>query len=362
MSKFENLRPTQLGLRSSKGASGISEFGPTLIVLFMIIFPCIDLIGAACGFCTLELLARQAATRAANANDFTSAIGSMTQESKTITDSGLGKFAKLQPAGGITNCGTDLFIKETDIHTSQIKVIGPNKPLPGAVDTANHIYEAEAKVNFDVGPLVSFGAFPVLRDVPGLGKPLRVTVQWDRALEHPEKYSIDYLAKVAGSFSASSGAGSGSGGGGGGSSMGEWNYPIVPKFQPMPGQTILAQEDIIIPATVLWKQTSIVVGNNNRLSFDFLANGMWSFDADSNPQPPVDADGNQVGGSSKVEFPDGLPTGMLIGRVGNGPIFGIGKNLTNFSPVGTGPLYMMINDQDLSDNAGEQNVRVYLTN
>jgi hypothetical protein len=52
--------------------------------------------------------------------------------------------------------------------------------------------------------------------------------------------------------------------------------------------------------------------------------------------------------------------GALIGRIGNGQPFGIGMNAT-FQAPGSGPLYLGINDSNVSDNDGSFRVTVQRT-
>ena len=52
-----------------------------------------------------------------------------------------------------------------------------------------------------------------------------------------------------------------------------------------------------------------------------------------------------------------LPVGALIGRVGNGVIFGIGSN-TSVQLPSTGRLFLGINEGNLDDNSGAFDVTV----
>ena len=55
-----------------------------------------------------------------------------------------------------------------------------------------------------------------------------------------------------------------------------------------------------------------------------------------------------------------LPTAMagaLIGRIGNGQVFGIG-NQTSIPAPNAGTLFLAVNDDQLSDNAGSFGVEV----
>jgi small nuclear ribonucleoprotein (snRNP)-like protein len=52
------------------------------------------------------------------------------------------------------------------------------------------------------------------------------------------------------------------------------------------------------------------------------------------------------------------PAGALIGRIGNGRPFGIGAGPSNISAPGAGRLYLGINDDNVSDNAGQYQVHL----
>ncbi|MSO51177.1 MAG: hypothetical protein CK533_07130 [Acidobacterium sp.] len=54
-------------------------------------------------------------------------------------------------------------------------------------------------------------------------------------------------------------------------------------------------------------------------------------------------------------------TGALIGRIGNGAPFPIGNQSVPLPMPGDGPLWLGINDDQVSDNAGALVVRVIVT-
>lgn len=365
--------------RTVTGASGISEFGPSLIVLILIVFPAIDLIGLACGAATVFLTARQCATRAATASSLDDALTAMKQEAKGLADSGLGRFARLKAQNGFENSGADFFIRQTGVYSSAVINHGPNKGLPRPIDTASNVYEGVIKVDYLVGPLLDLSAIPGLDNVPALGKPAQLAVTWERALEHPELFADDTtLASAnAGSFAGNSGAATG--GGSGSNNLGSWNYPTGGQWQPMPGQKILQIDNINVPANrEPWLTTEIAVQQGNRLTFDFLSYGNWS-----DGYKTFDADG-------EIATTDGdqLPMGCLTGQIGDGPKFFIGKDQWNFTPPSTGILRLRFHDWDRGDcvtesaytasdgtqtsssstrspwddNSGAQQVRIYRTN
>lgn len=365
-----------LSVRDCAGASGISELAPSMLVLLLVVFPAINLIGLACGAATLCLTARQCVTRASTAHSVDDALSVMKDESRALVDSGLGQFSRLQPIQGYNGSGADFCIKQTNIYTSVVTQHALNQGIPPPVDTASSVYEGSVRVRFLVGPLVNLSVIPGLGDVPSLGKPAELTMTWDRALEHPELFAQGgaLASGTAGGFSG--GSASGTGTGSGTSVLGAWNYPTGGGgWQPMPGQVILQVEDIQVSAnSEPWLQTDVTVQQGNRLTFDFISIGNWSAGAAT-----VDADGE----SGMVDGA-GVPRASLVGQVGNGPRFFIGKDQWNFTPPSTGKLKLQFNDWDdgtctttwtdsdgtqrsstrspWEDNSGIQKVKIYRTN
>ncbi|HEY9784520.1 MAG TPA: hypothetical protein V6D17_03890, partial [Candidatus Obscuribacterales bacterium] len=229
---FRSNRMKRLhGVRRATGASGLSEFGPSIIVLILVVFPAIDLIGLACGAATVCLTARQCATRAATAYSLDDALQAMKQESNLLTRSGLGQFSRLSPQRGFENSGADLFIKQTNVYSSAVANHGPNTGLTRPIDTASNIYEGVIKVNFQVGPLLDLSFIPGLQGIPALGKPAEIAVTWERALEHPELFADDN-SLASGRAGGFAGNGAGSGTGSGSTVLGAWNYPTGGQWQP----------------------------------------------------------------------------------------------------------------------------------
>lgn len=352
-------RPQQIRRRHKISGAGLVEYGPSLIVLILVVFPAINLIGLVCGAATICLTARQCATRASTAHSLTDALTSMRQEGQLLVASGLGQFSKLRPILGYASSGADLYIKQTNIYNSQVTVFGPNAGIPPPVDTASNVFEASVKATFEVGPLLDLSVIPGLDDIPALGKPAEISITWDRVLEHPDLFSSsnNMIAGTAGSFSGSATSGS-STGSTGSSVLGAWNYPSGGRWQAMPGQKILQTEDITVQANdPNWLATNVVVEPGNRLTFDFLSNGSWRGAQQGAAGNVVDADGMTIYSYRNMPF------ASLVGRVGdNGPLFFIGKDQWNFTPPNPGILYLEFNDGNREDNSGIQNVRVYRTN
>lgn len=355
--------------RARAGAT-LAEWAPSLVVLLLIVLPAINLIGLACGAATVFLAALQCSSRASVSTSLNNAIDAITAESTSVIESSMGKFSKLRPVGGVNNCGADLYINATDVFSSKTVVYGPNSPLP-VVDTAANVYELAVKTCFLVGPIIDMSGVPLMKDVPGVGRAAAITCSWHRVLERAPLFAKSkILAQGASPGDFASPPGQQGSQGADGADLEGWDYPSAgTSFKPMPGEEILDQKDLtVLASNPQWTNTGIKVEEGNRLSFDFLADGTWTGANGMHPGdlwPPSDADGYTSG---TLTF-DGMPFGALIGKVGeNGTTFNIGKDLYNFTPPGTGMLFLIFNDDlanpsySYEDNSGQQDVRVYLTN
>lgn len=204
--------------RLRRNTGTLAEFSPALFVFFFMgLFPLLDLLALAWGEATINLIARQAASRAAGSTDYTQALGVATQEASNLTSSGFGKFANLHPVAGNSNSGLNLYIHQTSIDGGRVTVYGPNTPVPsGSVDESQNIYEYSAQLTCDLSPLCPLGMLPFVSEVPGLGKPARLSATVQMAAEFPDGLS---------GTGASGGPGGGTGSGGG----------VGPGLPPPPG-------------------------------------------------------------------------------------------------------------------------------
>ena len=348
------------------------------MVTVLVVFFWLDLFALATGYAVIALASRQASFKAATADNVVVALNDMQAATNNLAQSGLGQFAHLKPVAGYNNSGADLFINVTQVSTGATSIIGPNKGIPrpaGAkqIDSDVNVYECAARLTFEMGPLVSFSGMPVLRDIPGCGKPAIMSVVTNIALEQPERLAIGSLGNPnANNTSAPPGSGivPGTGNNNSPGFLGGWNYP-APIFIAMPGQIIEQQKDLIVTAkgpapydpddSNNWVDTQIDVRADNRISvaWNFFAMGAWTHGS-SRVIPLYDADGTPAGTGAF-----GMPSGVMVGKIGrNGQMFRVGKNFYNYSPVDTGRLYLRQNDgaNGFYDNEGEQKVTVFLTN
>ena len=73
------------------------------------------------------------------------------------------------------------------------------------------------------------------------------------------------------------------------------------------------------------------------------------------------ANGSLKGRSAANAPMPGVLAGALIGRIGNGAPFAIGNQSVPLPMSGDGPLWLGINDDQVSDNSGQLIVRVIVT-
>ncbi|MBK9142365.1 MAG: hypothetical protein IPM23_07715 [Candidatus Melainabacteria bacterium] len=174
-------------VRSNEGAALTAEFAPALFVFFLIIlFPLINLIGMATGASVVYFVAGQTAISAGNAASYASALDQVQSTANTLTSSGFGQFARLQPVGGYNGCGVDLYTTQTSVTSSNVVTSEPNTPLAVNPDTSNNLYSYDTVATYDVGPFVNMGAMPFIGGIPGVGRPARLTFSASRNIEHPD--------------------------------------------------------------------------------------------------------------------------------------------------------------------------------
>lgn len=214
--------------RDRRGKALTAEFAVALTVfLLVILFPLINMIGMAMAAGTQYILTVNAATRASTATTYGDALTAMASASTEVTSSGFGRFGKLQPIAGFSGTGTDLFVQVTPLGGGATTSFGPNTPFAGAIDNNANVYEYQVRSIFDVGPFVNLGGFPFIGDVPGVGRPARLSfvanrmVEFDKGLAYGGNGAVVASAGTGGGGSgppiASSGGGTASGTGGDGS-------------------------------------------------------------------------------------------------------------------------------------------------
>lgn len=110
---------------------------------------------------------------------------------------------------------------------------------------------------------------------------------------------------------------------------------------------------ITVSAQQQWTPTGITVRRGETLTIN--ADGEFRIGADQNDRSTADGIVNQRY-DARAPLPRTL-AGALIGRVGNGQPFGIGRNATIQAP-GAGQLFLGINDSNVADNEGSLQVTI----
>jgi len=109
---------------------------------------------------------------------------------------------------------------------------------------------------------------------------------------------------------------------------------------------------VLVQANQAWTDTGITVPRGARVTFQSSGTIHYGQGADQT----ATLDGNPTEHRATYPLPS-APVGALIGKVGNGPVFGIGSSNQPLS-IGTGRLMLGINDDQLGDNSGFYSVVV----
>ena len=172
----------KISSRKNKRQSGaaIAEFGPTLIIFFLLIFiPFLDLISFIWGVATIAMAANVAARNAGSASTYTQAKTNVQTTGTQIVGGAFGKFAKLTPADG---SGLTLKALQVPINGGAATAyVAGSTP-----DTTNNFYEYQVTANYGVLPLFNFSSSGLFKGVPGLGKEAPVSFSSASHCEHPD--------------------------------------------------------------------------------------------------------------------------------------------------------------------------------
>lgn len=352
------------------------------ILILFIVLPLINLSALGIGYATAMFLVHQCSTAATSQRVYEQARDNVRATSQRLLNSSFAKFSKMVPVGGLVNSGVDLYVDATEVATGRSTTFGPNTPVPKAkVDPATTVYEYRTQGCFEVGPILSMAPIPFFSYVPGLGKPATIRVSSHRTADYADGVSGEASGSLAlqGPTNTTPDMTLSSATGGGGPSnnsniLGDWNYPHIYSAIHNAGQEVIAEDVLQVPASASWVSTIIhPSAPNQQLWIDLRSEGSWST---QNGGPTSDADGrflrvaqdyvtsrNLTGWTFE---PDGTATktlGNLMGKLDDGTPFNIGKLRLNFTPPGTGQLFLQINDDDgnLTENTGVQTVRVILS-
>ncbi len=345
-------------MRSKHGHLFI-EFSLTLFVLLiMCLFPLLNLLGTATAAASLTLLAHETVNAAAVQQDFNGSLSAAVKTADSFLNSNLGRFLKLQPAGGYKKSGVDLYLTITNFHTGKTETIGPNLPPQEQPDVLENVYEYTVQCIYKVGPFVTMESVPILSEVPGLGKPATLSFSACRAIEHLQKFKLTSSQSAKSISFAGITNGSSPPVGTTDPIGGDWNYPNIYQLIAVSGQVVVANDVLIVDAiNEKWTVSTAFAGSGENVWVDSRSDGIWS--NGSIPYVGLSADGAGMG-----DLNDGLPSSGLEARAGDaGVAYFAGKFKLNFTPQGSGFVQFRFNDQpgQYGNNLGRQIVRVIVT-
>ena len=138
------------------------------------------------------------------------------------------------------------------------------------------------------------------------------------------------------------------------------NYPRPTTAAPAPAPTTAAavpEGSVRVPANQQWTATNMMIRRGDRVLFTPDGEIQLSGEADDKASAAGSLKGRTAANSP-------IPTvlaGALIGRIGGGAPFAIGNQSLPLPMPGEGPLWLGINDDQVSDNTGALIVRVIVT-
>lgn len=145
------------------------------------------------------------------------------------------------------------------------------------------------------------------------------------------------------------------------------NYPRPTTAAPAPAPapvpapaaptTAVPEGSVRVLANQQWTATNMMIRRGDRVLFTPEGEIQLSGEADDKASASGSLKGRTVANSPMPE----VLAGALIGRIGNGAPFPIGNQSVPLPMPGDGPLWLGINDDQVSDNAGALVVRVIVT-
>ncbi|MBU6453025.1 MAG: hypothetical protein KGS72_14670 [Cyanobacteria bacterium REEB67] len=170
--------------------------------------PLVNLLAFAAGYAAVASITDACASEAANSASFSDALSNLKKKAIALTDSGLGKFARVKACGGYENCGVDLYIATTNMSGPKSGTgghfYGPNTGLPaqaaeaenaagnaaGSAGAGATIFEYTVRSNFTVGPFMDLSHVPFVGDVPLIGKGVLLSPSTSRVIEHCDDLTL----------------------------------------------------------------------------------------------------------------------------------------------------------------------------
>jgi hypothetical protein len=132
------------------------------------------------------------------------------------------------------------------------------------------------------------------------------------------------------------------------------NYPQPATVAPPTTATTLPPGAIRVPANQQWTATNVMIRRGDRVQFSAQGEIQLSDDAGDR----ASAAGSLRGRTARNSPAPNLLAGALIGRIGTGAPFAIGNQTDPLPMPGEGPLWIGINDDEVSDNRGDLVVTV----
>lgn len=351
----------------------IAEFPLALFVLFfLILFPFVNLLGLATAAATTCLLAHTAVSRAAAQERFDLSLTAMTDEADNFMGSGFAVFSGLKPAGGYAGCGCDLYVTATNYRGQTMVTYDANKAVPPPIDTSQWIYEYGCRCTFDANPLVNLSFVPFMRNVPGLGKPARLTSIAHRMVEYPNGLAGSNNAKPSAASKSFQSKVPSPGEFPGQVQVAEsgWDFPNLYAQIAQAGQEVVESTVLKVYASnENWTDTTLTTSPGQRLWFDFQSDGKWNVgtgaDGISNqfiPKKTVDGNGYTGYYLSNDDSAKNIQWASLAGQAGTEKFF-VGRDRRNFEPASSGRLMLRMTDEQgkYADNEGFLTVRIVVT-
>ncbi len=145
------------------------------------------------------------------------------------------------------------------------------------------------------------------------------------------------------------------------------NYPRPTTAAPAPAPapvpapaaptTVVPEGSVRVLANQQWTATNMMIRRGDRVLFTPEGEIQLSGEADDKASASGSLKGRTVANSPMPA----VLAGALLGRIGNGAPFAIGNQSVPLPMPGDGPLWLGINDGQVSDNAGALVVRVIVT-
>jgi hypothetical protein len=140
------------------------------------------------------------------------------------------------------------------------------------------------------------------------------------------------------------------------------NYPrpatvATPAPAPVTAPAPVPEGSVRVPANQQWTATNMMIRRGDRVLFTAEGEIQLSGEADDK----ASASGSLKGRTAMNSPMPAVLAGALIGRIGTGAPFAIGNQSLPLPMPGDGPLWLGINDDQVSDNTGALVVRVLVT-